>query len=62
MFTIDSENDIAAPAGSPASGAHLETFATEKDLAKPAAEWPATRLAEIWNAFAGVTPFDDLSR
>ncbi len=45
---------------SPASTANLETFATEKELAKLAAEWPATRLVETWNAFAGVAPFDDL--
>jgi hypothetical protein len=60
MFTIDSDNNIAAHAGSPASTENLETFATEKELAKLAAEWPATRLVETWNSFAGVAPFDDL--
>ena len=59
-FTIDSDNNIAAHAGSPASTENLETFATEKELAKLAAEWPATRLVETWNSFAGVAPFDDL--
>jgi hypothetical protein len=24
-----------------------------------AADWPAARLVEVWNSFAGVTPFDD---
>jgi uncharacterized protein DUF3489 len=28
--------------------------------AKLTAEWPASRLVETWNSFAGVAPFDDL--
>jgi hypothetical protein len=60
MFAIDSENNIASHAGSPASTEGLETFATEKELAKLAAEWPAIRLIETWNSFAGVAPFDGL--
>ncbi len=60
MFTIDSDNNIAAHAGSPASTENLEMFASEKELAKLAADWPATRVVDTWNAFAGVAPFDDL--
>jgi hypothetical protein len=60
MFTIDQDNNIAVHAGSSASTDNLETFTTEKELAKLAAEWPATRLVETWNSFAGVAPFDDL--
>jgi hypothetical protein len=30
------------------------------DWAKLAADWPASRLVETWNSFAGVAPFDDL--
>ncbi len=59
-FTIDSENNIAAHAGSPANADNLGVFASEKELAKLAADWPAARLVEVWNSFAGVTPFDDL--
>jgi hypothetical protein len=44
----------------PASIDNLQLFATEKELAKLAADWPASRLIEIWNSFAGVAPFDDL--
>ncbi len=29
-------------------------------MAKLAAAWPTSRLAETWNSFAGVAPFDDL--
>ncbi len=60
MFTIDTDNNIAVHAGTPASTENLETFATEKELAKLAADWPASRLVETWNSFAGVAPFDDL--
>src|SRR5579885_1351831 len=31
-----------------------------KEFAKLAANWPAERLVEIWNSFAGAAPFDDL--
>src|SRR5208282_4834426 len=27
---------------------------------KLAGSWPATRLVEVWNSFAGVAPFDNL--
>jgi len=37
-----------------------QAFVSEKDLGKLAAEWPAARLVEIWNSFAGVAPFGDL--
>jgi hypothetical protein len=60
VFTIDSDNNIAVHTGSPASTENLETFATEKELAKLAADWPASRMVETWNSFAGVAPFDDL--
>jgi hypothetical protein len=59
-FTIDSENNIAAHAGLPADADNLQSFATEKELAKLAAEWPAPRLVEVWNSFAGVAPFTEL--
>ena len=36
-------------------------FATEKQFAKATAEWPISRLVEVWNSFAGVAgPFGDL--
>jgi hypothetical protein len=59
-LTIDSENNIAVRAGSPANADNLGMFASEKELAKLSADWQATRLVEVWNSFAGVTPFDDL--
>ena len=59
-FTIDSDNNIAAHAGSAVTTDDLQSFASEKELAKLTVEWPASRLVETWNSFAGVTPFDDL--
>lgn len=59
-FTIDAENNIAAHAAVPDNLENLQAFATEKELAKLAAEWPASRLVAIWNSFAGVAPFTEL--
>jgi hypothetical protein len=59
-FTIDSDNNITARAGLPAGADQSQSFTNQKDLAKLTAEWPASRLIEIWNSFAGVAPFDDL--
>jgi hypothetical protein len=59
-FTIDTDNNIAAHAGTPASAENVQSFASYQELAKLAADWPAPRLVETWNSFAGVAPFDDL--
>jgi hypothetical protein len=59
-FTIDSENDIVAHTGPPAGADEAQSFSTAKELAKLTAEWPASRLVDTWNSFAGVAPFDDL--
>src|SRR5258706_7088100 len=59
-FTIDSENNIAAHAAVPANIENAQAFATEKELAKLSAEWPGSRLVDIWNSFAGVAPFSEL--
>jgi len=59
-FTIDQENNITAYAATEQVPDGAERFTSEKELGKLAASWPAERLIEIWNSFAGVTPFDDL--
>jgi hypothetical protein len=59
-FTIDSDHNIVAYAGEPPTGDHLQPFSNEKELGAIARDWPASRLVEIWNSFAGVAPFDDL--
>jgi len=60
MFTMDSEYNITAHAGHPASADESQSFSTAKELAKLTAEWPMSRLVDSWNSFAGVAPFDDL--
>jgi hypothetical protein len=59
-FTIDSDNNITALAGLPTGAEESQSFSNEKELAKLTAEWPASRLIETWNSFAGVAPFDGL--
>ena len=56
----DAEDDIAAHAGTPADAEGLQSFASETVLAKLSAEWPGSRLADVWNSFAGVAPFTEL--
>ena len=59
-FTIDSENNITAHAGLPAGADESQSFTTQKELAKLTQDWPAARLADTWNSFAGVAPFTEL--
>jgi hypothetical protein len=60
MFTIDADNNITAHAALPAGADESQSFSTSEELAKLTAEWPASRLVETWNSFAGVAPFDEL--
>ena len=59
-FTIDSDNNITAYAQPPADANHADLFTNEKEFGKLSADWPASRLVETWNSFAGAAPFDDL--
>lgn len=59
-FTIDSDNNITAHATLPAGADASQAFSNPKELAKLTTEWPANRLVDTWNSFAGVAPFDDL--
>jgi len=63
-FTISNDNNITAFATPEAAQDTLAqgalAFASQKEFAKLAADWPAARLVEVWNAFAGVVPFGDL--
>lgn len=64
MFTIDDDHSIIAyptpEAAQDAQALGAQAFTSQKELAKLAADWPARRLAEIWNGFAGTAGFDDL--
>jgi hypothetical protein len=60
LFAIDADHAITAFPAVENVPEGQEHFASEKDLAKLAANWPAERLIQIWNGFAGAVPFDDL--
>jgi hypothetical protein len=46
VFTIDSDKNIAAHAEIPAGSDNLQSFATEKELAKLTTERPVFRLVD----------------
>jgi hypothetical protein len=54
-YTIDAENSITA-LGSQQADFEGEIFASQQELAKLAAQWPAHRLVEVWNGIPGLTP------
>ena len=60
IYTIDTDNNITAVAAAEQIADGQEHFETDKEFAKLAANWPADRLIELWNSFAGVPPFGEL--
>ena len=59
-FAIATDNNITAFTAAEQVPEGQDRFATEKEFAKLSADWPLTRFPEVWNAFAGVVPFDSL--
>ena len=57
LFAIDNDNTITAFPAAEQIPEGQEHFATEKELAKLATNWPTDRLVQIWNGFAGVAGF-----
>lgn len=60
LYTVDADNNITAHSKLPAGANNVGKFSSEKELAALAVDWPAARLLDVWNSFAGVAPFDDL--
>ena len=60
VFTIDTDKNITAFTSAAQVPEGHDHFATEKEFAKLSADWPLNRFPEVWNAFAGVVPFDGL--
>jgi hypothetical protein len=64
FYSINSDDNLAVhPAKDAAikeAGATGTAFATEAQLSEATAQWPASRLVEVWNSFAGAPPFADL--
>ena len=59
-FAIDTDNNITAFTAAAQVPEGQSHFATEKEFAKLSTDWPITRFVDVWNAFAGVVPFDTL--
>jgi hypothetical protein len=57
LFAIDADNTITTFAAAEQIPEGQERFASEKELAKLAANWPGDRPLQIWNSFAGVAGF-----
>jgi len=56
-FTIDTDNNITAyRPGDAIPEGDAERFASEKELGELAAQWPASRLVEVWNGIPGDKP------
>ena len=56
-FTIDSENKITSYApGEAVPDGNAERFTNEGELAELAAQWPSSRLVEVWNGIPGSMP------
>src|ERR1700680_388750 len=58
-FTIENETNnitIHATVQDAEAVANAERFRNEAGLAKLAADWPASRLVDIWNSLPGATP------
>jgi hypothetical protein len=59
-FAIDTDNNITAFTAAAQVPEGQPHFATDKEFAKLSTDWPITRFVDVWNAFAGVVPFDTL--
>ena len=63
-YCIDTENNLAVHPDKDAAikeaGANGAAFATEAELSETTALWPASRLVDVWNGFAGAPPFAEL--
>jgi hypothetical protein len=63
-YIIDTENSLAVHPDKDAAikeaGAAGAAFATEAELSEATALWPASRLVDVWNGFAGAPPFAEL--
>src|SRR5437879_4190623 len=57
IFTIDSKDHVAAHrSASEITDKGSGQFTSEKELAQLAADWPGSRLVDIWNRIPGLTP------
>ncbi len=68
FYIIDADNCLSIETEAPASIDVLAarpfaggaSFTSQQELATATEDWPASRLVEVWNSFAGAPPFGDL--
>ena len=63
IYIIDADNCLSVEADltlDPNVQTAEGTFTTQEGLATMTKDWPASRLVEVWNSFAGAPPFGDL--
>jgi len=59
-YIIDADNCLSAESEAPAAIEGGASFTSQQELASATEGWPASRLVEVWNSFAGAPPFGDL--
>ena len=63
-YSIDTDSNLAVHPDKDAAikeaVANGTVFATEAELIEATALWPASRLVDVWNGFAGAPPFAEL--
>ena len=59
-YIIDADNCLSAESEAPAAIEGGASFTSQEELADATKDWPASRLVEVWNSFAGAPPFGDL--
>ena len=59
-FTIATDNNITAFTAAEQVPEGQAVSPPRRSSTKLSADWPITRFAEVWNAFAGAPPFGDL--
>src|ERR1039458_437106 len=59
-YIIDADNCLSIETEAPATIGSGASFTSQEELADATKDWPASRLVEVWNSFAGAPPFFDL--
>ena len=60
IFSIDHDNNVTTHDVQPEAAEGVIVFTSQKELAKITADWPTSRLIEVWNDLAGAPPFQTL--
>src|ERR1035438_6789644 len=62
FYIIDADNCLSVESDlalDPNTDSTDGIFTTQEELATATKDWPASRLVEVWNSFAGAPPFGE---